>query len=138
MAEETQPPAGPEEPDEPEIDWKPVATWPARAQTIMMDIEAIQQAVELMAGSADDSACQVLTDFLASVLLARRRELAVTVLTDHGIEVPEPGTLQTPQQRMSSGLQHLADEVRARRPDIHPDKQPPTERSRRHLPDMKT
>jgi hypothetical protein len=136
MAEDPQAAAEPAEPEEPEIEWHPVASWPARAQTIMMDIEAIEQAVQLMAGSADDSACQVFTDFMASVLLARRRELAVTVLTHHGIEVPEPGSLQTPQQRMSSGLAHMAEEVRKRR-DIMPDRQPPTDRSRR-LPDMKT
>ena len=129
-------PAEPE--DEPEIEWHPVARWPQGAKVIMTDIGQIRDALDLMAGSADDSACQVFTDFLERALLARRQELAMLMLAEHGIEVPEPGELQTPQQRMSAGLQHIADEVRKRRPDIHPDKQPPTERARRHLPEMKT
>jgi hypothetical protein len=126
-----------EEEPEAEIEWHPVARWPQAARVIMTDIDQIRAVIEQMQGSADDSACQVFTDFLDHVLLARRRELAITILGEHGIEIPEPGALQTPQERMSAGLKHMADEVRKRR-DIVPEKQPPTERSRRHLPEMKT
>jgi hypothetical protein len=121
-------PESPEE--EPEVEWVPVATWPADARSIITDIEKILHVTELMAGAADDLACQVFTDFLSTALLHRRRELAMIMLARHGIGLPEPGTLQTPQQRMSAGLQHIADEVRKARPDLVPGEQPFTERRR--------
>lgn len=136
MTEEPQAAPEPDEP-EPEIEWHPVARWPQAARVIMTDIGQIREVIELMQGSADDSACQIFTDFMEHVLLARRRELAITILGEHDVEIPEPGTLQTPQERMSAGLAHMAEEVRKRR-DIVPEKQPPVERARRHLPDMKT
>ena len=134
----TEEPQVPDEAEpEPEIEWHPVARWPQAARTLMTDIGQIGDVIELMQGSADDSACKVFVDFLEHVLLARRRELAITMLGEHEIGIPEPGEIQTPQERMSAGLKHMAEEVRKRR-DIVPDKQPPVERARRHLPDMKT
>jgi hypothetical protein len=132
----TEQPEQPAEPEEPEIEWVPVATWPADARAIVTDIEKIMHVAEIMAGAADDPACQVFTDFLGTVLLHRRRELAMIILDKHGVALPEPGSVQTPQQRMSAGLAHIADEVRKRRPDLVPEHQPPTERARRRLPDM--
>jgi hypothetical protein len=120
----------PEPDDEPEVEWVPVATWPADARAIITDIEKILHVAELMTGAADDLACQVFTDFLSTVLLHRRRELAMIMLARHGVELPEPGTLQTPQQRMSAGLAHIAEEVRKHRPDIIPSEQPFTDRKR--------
>jgi hypothetical protein len=120
-----------ETPEEPEVEWRTVATWPVRARNIMEDIEGIQRILALMVGSADDTACQVFTDFLNLALLARRRELAMLILDYHQIEAPEPGTMQTPQERMSAGLKHIADEVRKNRPDIIPPEQPFTDRRSR-------
>jgi hypothetical protein len=126
---ETQ--AEPGAPGEPEIEWRTVASWPVKARNIMEDIEAILRVTDLMTGAADDAACQVFTDFLAAALLARRRELALMILDYHAIEPPDQGDVQTPQQRMSEGLKHIADEVRKNRPDIVPDQQPFTGRARR-------
>lgn len=127
----TEEPLSPEEPEEPEIEWRTVASWPVKARNIMEDIEAIQRTIALMSGSADDAACQVFTDFLTLALLARRRELSMMILDHHGIEPPEPGAMQTPQERMSAGLKHIADEVRKNRPDIVPEQQPFTDRRSR-------
>lgn len=127
----------PGEEPEAEIEWRPVARWPQAAKAIMTDIGQIRDVIDLMTGSGDDSACVTFVDFLERVMLARRQELAMTILREHEIELPEPGTLQTPQERMSAGLKHMADEVRKRR-DIVPDHQPATDRARRHLPEMKT
>ena len=124
----------PETPEtDPEIEWTPVSRWPARALGLMKDIEAISRAIDLMSGSGDDTACQVFTDLLRTAQLGERRELAMLVLAEHGVDLPEPGAVQTPQQRMSSTLKHVADEVRSRRADIVPEKQPFTDRGR-HRP----
>lgn len=120
---------GPDE--EPEIEWRTVASWPVKGRNIMEDIEAIQRVLALMQGAADDAACQVFTDFLTLALLHRRQELALMILDHHGIEAPEPGAMQTPQERMSAGLKHIADEVRKARPDLVPEQQPFTDRRRR-------
>jgi hypothetical protein len=124
--------------EEPEVEWIPVVKWPAEARELVTDIEKIRHVMDQMAGTADDLACQVLVNFLQAALLARQRELALTVLGKHGVELPEPGSVPTPQERMSAMLAHIGDEVRQRRPDLVPDKQPPTDRARHHLPDMKT
>jgi hypothetical protein len=122
--------------EEPEVEWTPVVRWPEQARSAITDIEKIRHIIELMAGTADDQACQVFTDFLHAALLGRQRELALAILGKHGIELPEPGTMQTPQQRMSAGLAHIADEIRSRRPDLVPEHQPFTDRAgaRRHPP----
>jgi hypothetical protein len=117
--------------EEPEIEWIPVTKWPEAARALITDIEKILHVTELMTGAADDQACQVFADFLSTVLLHRRRELAMVMLERHGVALPEPGTMQTPQERMSAGLQHIADEVRRRRPDLVPEHQPFTERKPR-------
>jgi len=125
----------PEQPEapggEPEFDWIPVASWPARAHGLLADIKAITDVLDTMSGSGDDTACQVFTDLLRTAQLAERRELALLVLAEHDVEMPEPGTVQTPQERMSAMMRHVADEVRQRRADIVPDKQPFTDRGRR-------
>lgn len=117
--------------EEPELDWQRVSSWPARAFDLMRDIEGINEALELMKGAGDDMACQVFTDLLRTAQLAERRELAMIVLDAHGVVLPEPGTVQTPQERMSAMMKHVADEVRQRRADIVPEKQPFTDRGRR-------
>jgi hypothetical protein len=119
-----------EQPEEPEVEWQPVVKWPAEAREIVTDIEKIRHVIDQMAGTADDLACQVLVNFLSDVLIARQRELALIILGRHGIELPEPGSMQTPQQRMSAGLAHIAEEVRKNRPDLVPQEQPFTERRR--------
>lgn len=118
---------------EPEFDWHEVASWPARALDLMRDIEAITRAIEAMSGSGDDMACQVFTDLLRTAQLAERRELSMLILDLHGVGLPEPGTVQTPQERMSAMMRHVADEVRQRRADIVPERQPFTDRGR-HRP----
>jgi hypothetical protein len=117
--------------EEPEVEWIPVVKWPEQARAIITDIEKILHIAELMTGAADDMSCQVFTDFLNTVLLHRRRELALVMLERHGVELPEPGTMPTPQERMSAGLKHIADEVRKNRPDLVPEHQPFTERKGR-------
>jgi hypothetical protein len=133
VSEQSEQPA---EQEEPEVEWIPVVRWPEGARAAVTDIEKILHVLDLMTGAADDMACQVFTDFLQTVLLHRRQELAMIMLDRHGVALPEPGSVQTPQQRMSAGLAHIADEVRKRRPDLVPEHQPPTERARRRLPDM--
>lgn len=118
---------------EPEFDWTPVGNWPSRAYDLMRDIEAITRAIEAMSGAGDDVACQVFTDLLRTAQLAERRELAMLILSVHGVQLPEPGTVKTPQERMSAMMQHVADEVRRKRADIIPEKQPFTDRGR-HRP----
>jgi hypothetical protein len=122
---------------EPEFDWYEVAGWGARAQDLITDIEAIGHVLELMTGSGDDTACQVFVDLLRTAQLAERRELAMLVLARHGVDLPEPGTTQTPQERMSAMMSHVADEVRKRR-DIVPEHQPFTDRGRRRPGEPKT
>ena len=121
----------PQDQAEPEVEWIPVVRWPEEARSLVADIEKVKHVLAQMDGTADDLACQVFVNFLRAVLLGRQQELALTMLTRHGIELPEPGTLQTPQQRMSAGLAHIADEVRKNRPDLVPSEQPFTERKRR-------
>lgn len=131
---------GAEPPDaeaEPEFDWHEVTGWPARARDLMEDIGEINRVLELMTGSGDDLACQVFTDLLRTAQLAERRELAMIVLDLHKVGLPEPGTVQTPQERMSAMMRHVADEVRKNRPDIVPERQPFTDRGR-HRPGDKT
>jgi hypothetical protein len=123
--------AEPDPGEEPEVEWHPVASWPVRSRQIVDDIEAILRVVALMTGAADDAACQVFIDFLNVALLHRRRELSLMVLAYHHVDAPEQGDIQTPQQRMSAGLAHIADEVRKRRPDLVPERQPFTERRTR-------
>ena len=124
----------PELPEETEVEWIPVVRWPEEARSLTADIEKIKHVLAQMDGTADDLACQVFVNFLRAVLLGRQQELALTILTRHGIELPEPGTMQTPQQRMSAGLAHIADEVRKNRPDLVPENQPYTDRSKRQPP----
>lgn len=124
--------AEPELDTEPEFDWHQVSGWPSRAFDLMRDIEAIGKTIELMTGSGDDTACQVFTDLLRTVQLAERRELSMIILDLHHVSLPDPGTVQTPQQRMSAMMSHVAEEVRKRR-DIVPPSQPFTDRGR-HRP----
>lgn len=133
MSAEPQQPA-----EDPEIDWQPVVGWPSRARVLMKDIEDVKQVLVLLEGTADSQVCQVFTDFLRTVLTAEQEELSLLILTAHDVEVPEPGTMTTPQERMSAQLRHVADEVRKRR-DIRPEdvgmRQPPVSRARR-MPSM--
>jgi hypothetical protein len=119
--------------DEPEFDWHPYVDWPARAYDLIADIEGLARVIELMKGAADDQACQVFVDLLRTVHLAERRELALIILELHGVALPEPGSVKTPQERMSAMMQHVADEVRRKRADIIPERQPFTDRGR-HRP----
>ena len=122
------------QPEADEIEWIPVVRWPEEARSLVADIEKVKYVLAQMDGTADDLACQVFVNFLRAVLLGRQQELALTMLTRHGIELPEPGTMQTPQERMSAGLAHIADEVRKSRPDLVPEHQPFTARSKGQPP----
>ena len=126
MTEGQQEQAAPEE--EPEIEWTPVMRWPSQSAGLRSDIASIIEVLALMEGSADDAACSVFCDFLREALLGRRRELAVLILEHHEIAVPEPGSVPTPQERMSEQLRLARDAVRERRQDIVPDAQPFTDR----------
>lgn len=131
-----QPGAEPGPQEEPEIDWRHVVSWPSLAHELMKDIEGIRGALALMEGTADDQACQVFADFLRTALTAQQQRLALLILELHGVDLPEPGTMPTPQERMSAQLRHVADEVRKRRADIIPPEQPYTERRRGRHPGM--
>jgi hypothetical protein len=115
-------------PEEPEIEWRRVTDWPSQSVMLRKDIAAIIEVLALMEGAADDASCHVFTDFLRAVLLERRRELAVMILEFHEIAIPEPGSVQTPQEQMSDQLRKARDAVRHRREDIVPPEQPFTDR----------
>lgn len=114
-------------PEPPEVDWIPVKRWDSRAGELAADITAINGIIALMEGTADIHVCQVFIAFLQAAKLTAQQDLAMAVLGAHDVEIPDPGAMQTPQERLSAQLKHVADEVRQRR-DLVPDKQPFTER----------
>jgi hypothetical protein len=126
----TEEPEASADAEEPEIEWRMVATWPSRAAVLMKDIEAIGHVITLMDGTADQQTPQVFIEFLRAVRLAEQQELALIVLDIHEVTLPDPETMVTPQQQMSNQLKNLADTVRQRRADIVPEKQPYTEKRR--------
>lgn len=114
--------------EDPEIEWRRVAEWPAESLMLRKDIAQIIEVLDLLDGAADDAACHVAVDFLREALLTRRRELASLILIIHGIDIPEPGDVKTPQERMSEQLRRARDMVAQRRADIRPPDQPFTDR----------
>ena len=93
----TEEPEASADAEEPEIEWRTVATWPSRAAVLMKDIEAIGHVITLMDGTADQQTPQVFIEFLRAVRLAEQQELALIVLDIHEVTLPDPETMVTPR-----------------------------------------